>query len=168
MFCFFVREGLLSGVPLSARQRRSFPRAAHTPLRRPAVGALWTTTRTSWGLFTWPTCVSRVLRATPQATCWPSHRWAFVSGCVLFRDPACWFSGIYWQQYRGTASSSCCFARFLQLPRTTNQTLYWKSVFCPLIVCLLAGITEGWTSGLQSATMLPFPLSPSHWIFISN
>ena len=54
---------------------------ALTHLGSLVIGVLWTTMRTRWGPFTWPTCVSQALQATPPVPCCPSLLWTSVSGC---------------------------------------------------------------------------------------
>lgn len=68
--------------PVTDRQRHFILCSVHTQPGSPAIGVLWTTMRTSWEHFTWPSCVLRASRAMPPAPCCHSPLWAFVSGCV--------------------------------------------------------------------------------------
>ncbi len=92
----FSRDGLISlcfcllpifvALPslsfLLSEWRHSIIFRAHTHLGAPAVGALWTTLRTSREPFTSLTCALRASQAMPPAAYCTSHLWPSVSGRV--------------------------------------------------------------------------------------
>lgn len=96
-FLSSVNELLLCLVPGPGPVTDSSVFSAPSPPSGPAAGAFWSTTTTTSGHFTWPTCASQMWRETPPVPFCPLSLWTFVSPHRSHRLTTERFGGGVWK-----------------------------------------------------------------------